>query len=541
MGLDIDEDWLSRFPLEARGRYIVDRRGDRFRLKGTNWYGASDVQHVVGGLRTQRLATICATVRDLGFSVVRLPFSNEMLRSEVPAEAIDYAQNPELLGKTALEVYDEVVRCLGRHSVAVIVNNHTTYGEFCGPPSKNSLWFDPGGYLSETQWLEDWAMVARRYSRCPHVVGYDLRNEIRPRVPLIPFWRGPSKADGAPEGRCNWARVARGAADRLLEICPNALIVVERIVWPQHGVAAYCADPGALMPRLKGRLVLGVHMYQWSGPGRFIPRWAVPKKFECAMGILRCFGCITKHNYGDMAPAQLKAQAAKEWGCVLEAGTCPIWVSEFGAGLENEEEMSWLRRFVDILAEYDVDWAYWPLNVGPKPECGSDEIYGMLAPDWKPKAAPSSDTGLLDADERLQLLQKIGLKALIQQPQRPLIVSNLPARASMAPDSCRARGSSVADKNPLTGVLGLGGSASDLVRLTFTRSRQHRDEQGGLRRVVTAQAKLSMPSQASDEMFVGRPKIKAVQSADAVLSATGDDDLGADSGLSRPKMRRSVA
>jgi hypothetical protein len=41
----------------------------------------------------------------MGFTVVRLPFSNEMLTvAEVPPGAIDYALNPELLGRSPLEV-----------------------------------------------------------------------------------------------------------------------------------------------------------------------------------------------------------------------------------------------------------------------------------------------------------------------------------------------------------------------------------------------------------------------------------------------------
>lgn len=85
---------------------------------------------------------------------------------------------------------------------------------------------------------------------------------------------------------------------------------------------------------------------------------------------------------------------------MLEADLCPVWVSEFGADTGNAEEMQWLKAFTQTLAASDADWAYWPLNVGPKPSCGSNEAYGMLAPDWRPKDA---------GDERLELLKQIGL------------------------------------------------------------------------------------------------------------------------------------
>jgi len=54
--------WAEQFPLRAKGRNLVNTRGDRYKLCGINWYGASDALHVVGGLRNQPLADICAAV-----------------------------------------------------------------------------------------------------------------------------------------------------------------------------------------------------------------------------------------------------------------------------------------------------------------------------------------------------------------------------------------------------------------------------------------------------------------------------------------------
>ena len=55
--------WAAQFPLRARGRNLVNVHGDRFKLGGINWYGASDSLHVVGGLCDRSLADICAAVR----------------------------------------------------------------------------------------------------------------------------------------------------------------------------------------------------------------------------------------------------------------------------------------------------------------------------------------------------------------------------------------------------------------------------------------------------------------------------------------------
>eukprot|EP00930_Biecheleria_cincta_P049893 TRINITY_DN35098_c0_g1_i1.p1 TRINITY_DN35098_c0_g1~~TRINITY_DN35098_c0_g1_i1.p1 ORF type:complete len:540 (-),score=56.28 TRINITY_DN35098_c0_g1_i1:107-1693(-) len=399
-GRGLDKSWKSQFPLSCKGRHVINVHGQRFRLKGVNWYGASDVLHVVGGLDVQKLEVICESISVLGFTVVRMPWSNEMLRSPVPDGAVSYEMNPRLRGLPAIAVLDEVVRCLGQHKVAVILNNHTTYGEFCGPPSGNSLWFDPTGPFSESQWMADWEMMARRYSRCPQVIGFDLRNEIRPRWSLWPaFGKGStSKTRWAVR---DWADAALKMSLRLLEISPDALIVVERIVWPQRGLADYTACPGSLLPKLQGRLVLGVHSYSWSGPGRFLPDWSVPSFLQCFVGVLRAVGVISI-NYGDMSPQDLQNQIFREWGTVLKNDVCPVWVSEFGADLSNPWEMRWLKEFVGVMASLDVDWAYWPLNVGPKPSCRTNEAYGILDSSWQPQDI---------SDDRLELMQSLGLSS----------------------------------------------------------------------------------------------------------------------------------
>lgn len=421
---DLATEWLDKFPLSTQGRHVVDRHGKRFKLAGVNWYGASDAYHVVGGLDVQSLPQICAAVRELGFSVVRLPFSNEMLRAREPtAGSINFDLNPSLKGLTPLQVLDEVVRELGRCRVAVILNNHTTFSTWCGGPDENGLWFlhdreAHWGPQTEAQWIEDWVMLASRYAACPHVVGYDLRNEVRmapgrvgPRG-AVPWLRypivGSSAADPedaraeescAPRFFADWAKAASMCAERLRRVNADPLLIVERIVWPQRGLAPYARQPGPLLPRFAGKLVLAVHSYCWSAPGRYIVQWSLPSRLRPIVKLGAKLGIVSWRNHGDMAAegaAELRELMHKEWGWVLEQNICPVWVSEFGA---SRHELQWFDSFVAILKDYDADWAYWPLNVGPKPASGGDEPYGMLTSSWTPPPKGS--------DARLKLLEGI--------------------------------------------------------------------------------------------------------------------------------------
>ena len=54
---------------------VVDDSGTRVKLACVNWYGAHMEGHVVNGLDKQPIASIAATIRELGFNCVRLPFS----------------------------------------------------------------------------------------------------------------------------------------------------------------------------------------------------------------------------------------------------------------------------------------------------------------------------------------------------------------------------------------------------------------------------------------------------------------------------------
>ncbi|CAE7595099.1 unnamed protein product [Symbiodinium sp. CCMP2456] len=402
----IDPDWVAQFPLSTKGRSIVNQQGERFRLRSINWYGASDQNHVVGGLNVQSLETICGTVQSLGFTAVRLPFSNEMLRSSVTSGCIDFGKNPKLKGLTALEVLDEVVHCLARHRVVSILNNHTTHGEWCGGPDRNGLWFDPASsFYTEAQWLEDWAMLASRYRDCGYVVGFDLRNEVRfcPWPFRYPIWLGGGsrilrKLLGCL-GFCDWADAARRCAQRLLETSPDKLLVVERRIWPMRGLRGYDT---CLLPELRNRLVLGVHHYSWNGPGRYLPfahlrrtGWQLFSR-----SLLRFLRIFSHQNYGEMSTGELSDVLFEQWGWLLDGDICPVWISEFGTGPAPGFDLDWFQRFVEILGRMEADYAYWPLNVGPKPGCGGDEPYGMISPDWTPK---------LEGDIRLNLLRLHGL------------------------------------------------------------------------------------------------------------------------------------
>lgn len=339
-------------PLATHGRYIVDAEGNRVKLASVNWYGASDTFHVVGGLDTAPIDEIVRSIRSLGFNSVRLPFSNEMMRITEPVDPRAVAANPSLIGKTPLEVFDATIDALAREGILVIVNNHTTRGMWCCFLDSDGLWFNED--LSTEEWIEDWRRIVGRYLDEPYVVGADLRNEVR----MNSFLEEPHWAEKDRDPALDWHAAAERAGDAILEINPDLLIVVEGINFPRVHLSRVAVAPIALS--IPNRLVYAAHNYGFIGPTALPP------------------------TYGEMDWETFRATMDAEWGYVAtegEAYTAPVWVSEFGIGFDADND-AWFKNLIRYLDEGDFDFAYWPLNPGPKAS-GDDEPYGLLELDWK--------------------------------------------------------------------------------------------------------------------------------------------------------------
>ncbi|SEC23435.1 Aryl-phospho-beta-D-glucosidase BglC, GH1 family [Streptomyces sp. 2231.1] len=383
-------------PLSTRGRYIVDSRGDRFRLRAANWDGAQGswtgsgsvldpANHHAGqdshgiplGLDRVPLPQLMADFHELGINTVRLPFSNEMIHSTVPVPDAAVAANPRLRGRTPLEVYDAVVEALDRSGFAVILNNHTNTSRWCCGVDGNERW--NSGQSTQT-WADDWVYMARRYAGVPRVVGADLYNEVRRDVLDDPNWGMGDAHD--------WYAAAQAAGDRILtEADPRLLIVVEGINWTGIPVDGLPHGRPVLSPARTlshtlvdaHKLVYSAHFYGYTGPHH-----------SGATGI----GETHDARYQDLNRDQLYATLEDEALFVEETGrhyTAPVWISEFGigSGETNQAARTWFTNITDYFADHDTDFAYWPL-VG---HAGHDD-WALLRYD-----DAGHRSGVLDADD----------------------------------------------------------------------------------------------------------------------------------------------
>lgn len=99
----------STLPLSTLGGKIINTRSDPVKLSCVNWYGAHMGRYVVDGLDEVDINSIAQDIANDGFNCVRLVFSLEQYYNDPVVTDDVVAANPQLKGKTSMEVFDATV------------------------------------------------------------------------------------------------------------------------------------------------------------------------------------------------------------------------------------------------------------------------------------------------------------------------------------------------------------------------------------------------------------------------------------------------
>lgn len=361
-----DAETLFTPPLQAAGRHVVDANGKRFKLASVNWYGASDIYFVAGGLDFRHRSDIAKTIRDMGFNSVRFPYSDQMVIENpiIPPELIsanldlldgyELKQNgtprvdDELQGPRALDVFKACVDAMTDVGLAVIPNDHITNAHWCDGTNlcdaswKNDHYGNTCKVRQTTEsWIENWKTIMAPHIDNPLVIGADLRNEPRGLWGTMTWTK--------------WAAAAEKASEALLEMQPNWLMFVEGISSANDCSGARSRPIQLSVP---DRVVYSSHVYSWSGWSTLVP-------------------------YGKRPFPSFALDMERNWAFLLRGNTAPVWVGEFGVphGAGAGDHHYW-RNLMKYLYETDSDFGYWAVNPR-KPENYNNETYGLLRDDWE--------------------------------------------------------------------------------------------------------------------------------------------------------------
>lgn len=325
------------------GGQIYDASNNLVQLRGVNWFGFETETRVVHGLWARNWKEMIAQMKAANFNAVRLPFCPANLTNIAPT-SIDYSKNPDLQGKSSLQVLDAVVNEFDRQGMYVLLDHHRPD---CNAISE--LWYTNS--YSEQQWISDLVFVANRYKNVTHFIGVDLKNEPH-----------GSATWGTGNQSTDWNSAAERAAAQVLAAAPNILVFVEGIqtnpscsneqfghFWGENLQPLACAPLN--IPADK--LVLSPHVY---GPDVFDQAYFQTGDFPNNMP------AIWNQHFGQFAPAYTLVPG--EFG------------GKYGQG--NPRDRVWQDAFVNYLISKNIrSGFYWSWNPN------SGDTGGILQDDWQ--------------------------------------------------------------------------------------------------------------------------------------------------------------
>jgi len=341
--------------LHVEGSKLVDWRGQTVRLTGVNWFGLETNNQEPHGVWARDYRSMVKQIADLGFNSIRLPWANQILRSNAKAtdgegfgksgpDAYDGTNpiNANLVGKSPLEIMDKVIEAAGEFGVKIILDNHSR---------------EPDGYMNEQvwytdktpekQWIDDWVFLAKRYAGNTTVVAADLDNE--------------------PHGTATWGSgVATTDWNSAAERCGNAILA---------------ANPDWVMV-VEGTEKVGSDGYWWGGNLSGVKtnpiKLSDPKKLM-----------YSTHEYGPEVheqpwftdstfPSNLPALWTAKFDFIMQQNLGHILIGEFGIkdrAASSGKAGVWFDTVLTKLGK-TYSWTFWCWN----PNSGDTE--GLLAYDW---------------------------------------------------------------------------------------------------------------------------------------------------------------
>ncbi|XP_068470391.1 glycosyl hydrolase 5 family protein-like isoform X1 [Phaseolus vulgaris] len=343
--------------LHTDSRWIVGQDGRRVKLACVNWVSHLEVA-VPEGLSKKPVDVISKGIKSMGFNCVRLTWPTLLVTNDSLAslsvrssfqklgllEPVAGVQtnNPSIIDLPLIQAFEAMVKNLGDNDVMVILDNHLTQpGWCCGNTDGNGFFTDK--FFNPDQWISGLTKMATLFKGVKTVVGMSLRNELR----------------GSKQNVNDWYKYMVKGAEAVHAANSDVLVILSGLNFDTD--LSFIRDRPVSVT-FKGKLVFEVHRY----------------------------GFTDGQAWGDGNPNEVcgkVTETIKKTSAYLLDQGWPLFVSEFGGDLRgtNVNDNRYLTCFLALLAELDLDWAYWTL-VGSyyirEGVVGMEEVYGVLTWDW---------------------------------------------------------------------------------------------------------------------------------------------------------------
>lgn len=343
------DDWLS-----VKGNKIVDKNGKEVWLTGCNWFGYNTGTNTFDGLWACDLNTSIASIADHGFNLLRVPISSELIKNwsngNYPTANFNQATNSYLVGMNSLEIFDYVVGQCRANGLKIMIDIHCAKTDAMG--HMKALWTD--GDISEKDYLDTLAWMAKRYKNDDTIIAFDLENEPHGKPNESPRAKWDNSKDSD-----NWKYIAEKAANSVLKQNPNVLVMVE-------GIEIYPIDTKK-NGNFSSTNSADYYFNWWGGNLRGV------KDNPIDLGKYQNKLVYSPHDYGPAVYQQPWFKSGynynslykdcwhDNWFYIQEEGIAPLLIGEWG-GYMTEPNLTWMTHLRKFIKTNKINHTFWCFN-----------------------------------------------------------------------------------------------------------------------------------------------------------------------------------
>lgn len=343
------DDWLS-----VKGSKIVDKNGKEVWLTGCNWFGYNTGTNTFDGLWACDLNTSIVSIADHGFNLLRVPISSELIKNwsngNYPTANFNQATNSYLVGMNSLEIFDYVVGQCRANGLKIMIDIHCAKTDAMG--HNKPLWTD--GDISEKDYLDTLAWMAKRYKNDDTIIAFDLENEPHGKPNESPRAKWDNSKDSD-----NWKYIAEKAANSVLKQNSNVLVMVE-------GIEIYPIDTKK-NGNFSSTNSADYYFNWWGGNLRGV------KDNPIDLGKHQNKLVYSPHDYGPAVYQQPWFKSGynynslykdcwhDNWFYIQEEGIAPLLIGEWG-GYMTEPNLTWMTHLRKFIKTNKINHTFWCFN-----------------------------------------------------------------------------------------------------------------------------------------------------------------------------------
>ncbi len=389
------DDWLH-----VENGKVVDMNGNEVWMTGVNWFGYNVGTQVFDAVWRANIHDCLNAIADHGFNLLRVPMSTQIILQwkngdpDPQEPGYGVTQNPELTlegGKKmySFDVWNQAVAWCRENGIKIMVDIHSATTNAAG--HQYPLWYDDN--YSTQDWLDAMEWFTDYYKDDDTIIAFDIKNEPHGKPEEGKFAKWDDSTD-----ENNWKYAAERAAETILNVNPNMLIMIEGTeCYPDFAKGADWSTPAVDYAHYgEPSKVFGAW---WGGNLRGVKDCPVdPERFRSHI-------VYSPHDYGplvykqswfhlEMEKIKVKDEKTGEekevetdkiisyefdkdsllkeywydtWAYLVEENMYPLLMGEWGGWTDDEHDPSganrhWMAVLRDYMIKKHIHHTFWCYN-----------------------------------------------------------------------------------------------------------------------------------------------------------------------------------